>query len=144
MAEDQGVTADPGDIDPLAALLDEELGASRTKTITVELRSGARVPWTVQQVSDDVYKRLQKRCRRKLGKSKETVWDGDLFASLLIYHATVSPDLNDPRLLTKYGVPVAEEVVDKILLPGQKDFVGNEAMTLMGYLDELIEDAKNS
>ena len=72
--------------------------------------------------------------------------DADLYMGKLAAKCTVFPDLNDKDLQDSYGVMGAEELLDAMLLPGEKDALGAKAQEINGYdaeADEQVEEAKN-
>lgn len=131
-------------LDPLEVLLNEDPEFVPTKTVPVMVKSGKTVPWTIRQLSDKEYDQINRRALRpgKNGKVSDEI-DVSKFQTLIVHAATVNPNLNDPRLLKKFNVPVSEELVNKILPVGQRANLAGEIMELTGFIDELTFEAKN-
>lgn len=55
----------------------------------------------------------------------------------------VEPDLQDPRLMEKYGAATPAEAVKKLLLPGEIVDLSNAVERLTGYRRTTIKEVKN-
>jgi hypothetical protein len=65
---------------------------------------------------------------------------------VVAYTALVSPKMDDPRIMEKYRPIKGKEweILDKIFLAGELDYIATEAMKLSGYNDDFVEQVKNS
>jgi len=61
----------------------------------------------------------------------------------IVLAGTVSPDLKDAKLLDKYGVPTPDEVLKKMLLPGEIEDLSREIEKLSGYRKTTIETVED-
>jgi len=133
-------------VDPLEALL----AIDPTKEVT-GFKYIARLKAKVEfKAPGDEYEKLVDRCTRTMfvkrthQKVKET--DYKKVNNLLLFNYIIKPNLSDPKLLAHYGVNsnVAEEIVAKVFLPGERDAIADAILTLAGYTDEVVDDVKNS
>ena len=77
--------------------------------------------------------------RRRPGGGGETETDGNLLQRLIVVAGVVSPDLNDSRLLTQHSCYLAEELVQKIFLPGEINSISEWVMDLSGFNQSSVE-----
>ncbi|TCP57977.1 XkdN-like tail assembly chaperone [Tumebacillus sp. BK434] len=131
-------------VDPLEALLSVDADKSPEDDVYLK-RLNAK--FRVRGPKQSEYKATLERCVKETGKGKNLrrSLDTDMFQKLLVHTFTVSPNLADPKLAEKYGALVAEEVVEKALLPGEVDKLAERILELGGYGedDDLVEEAKN-
>ena len=112
---------------------------------------GKPIPWKLQTITSGKNSELRKASMKPQpipGKKNrfEMGIDVYLYVSKLIVACTVFPDLNDKELQDSYGVMGAEELLDAMLLPGEKDALGAKVQEINGYdaeADEQVEEAKN-
>lgn len=72
--------------------------------------------------------------------------DSDLYQLKMLAKTVRYPDLENVELQNSYGVMSAEELVKKMLLPGELVEAKRIATEVNGYdtgMDELVEEAKN-
>lgn len=124
--------------DVLRALLDVELKPQKAvhmKRFGVDFVIQAIDGKTVQRVRDQASFPVK-------GGGKKL--DGDLFGSLLIAKACVTPDWNDKQLLASFG-PTAADAIQYRLLAGEISKLTEEILSLSGFGDDedIIEDVKN-
>jgi hypothetical protein len=102
------------------------------------------IPITLKGLGEEV-DRIEKQCtfeiKSKSGTIKER--DDELFDLSLLVAATVSPNWNDPSLLSKYKASGPEQVVKKLLLTGERSQLGSIVLDLSGYGEDAIEEIKN-
>lgn len=113
--------------------------------------NGNPIKWKFGAVDGETEAKLRKQCTKRMpvpGKKgmfmPET--DYDLFNLKLAVETIKFPDLNNAELQSSYGVMGAENLLQKMLLPGELAEVKQIAAEVNGFdleLDELVEQAKN-
>lgn len=112
---------------------------------------GNPIKWKFGAIGGDEDAALRKAATKRVpvpGKKNMLIpeTDFDLY-TLRIAVATVKfPDLNNKELQDSYGVMSAEQVIQKMLLPGELTEVKKIAQSVNGFdigLDDLVEEAKN-
>lgn len=111
--------------------------------------NGNPIEWELKKLESTETEAMKRSCRRKVkvGNNYETEQDMDLFSLKTAAAAVVFPDLNNAELQDSYGVMGAENLLKRMLSPGELqklyfkvgelcDF-GNDEET------ELYEEAKN-
>ena len=109
------------------------------------------IQWEIRCITPAEDEEIRRECLRRApvpGKKGQFVAevDADLYMGKLAAKCTVFPDLNDKDLQDSYGVMGAEELLDVMLLPGEKDALGAKVQEINGYdaeADEQVEEAKN-
>ncbi len=112
---------------------------------------GNPIPWKLRTITSGKNSELRKASMKPQpvpGKKNRTEMGLDVYGYVtkLIVACTVFPDLNDKELQDSYGVMGAEELLDVMLLPGEKDALGAKVQEINGYdaeTDEQVEEAKN-
>ena len=109
------------------------------------------VEWELQAVSSSTDEAIRKECTKKVpiaGKrgqyNQET--DVDKYIGKLCVACTVYPNLNDAELQDSYGVKSGDELLKKMLLPGEYTEYKAKVMEVNGYdmsMEELVDEAKN-
>ncbi|MBS7527848.1 phage portal protein [Fusibacter paucivorans] len=109
------------------------------------------VSWQLQSITADVDKSIRKSSTKHVpvpGKrgqfTKDT--DYDLYLTKLCVACIKYPDLNSKELQDSYGVMCAEDLLGKMLLPGELNNLQMKVQEINGYstsMDELVEEAKN-
>lgn len=141
-------------MDPLDALLSINVRADDIReTLDVPLLGPADakpviIPWTYKMLGDDVVEDLREQSTKtkKVGRGQppERVVDYKKFRSLIVVEATVSPDLTDHRLRSKFGNVSGHNLLPQIIKPGTIDKLATAIMDLGGYDDEeLVEAGKD-
>lgn len=107
--------------------------------------------WELKPVSSSLDEMIRKECTKKVpiaGKhgqyTQET--DMDKYIGKLCVACTVSPNLNDAELQDAFGVKSGDELLKKMLLPGEYTEYKAKVMEINGYdmsMDELVDEAKN-
>lgn len=112
---------------------------------------GKPVEWELKAVSSSLDEAIRKDCTKKVpivGKrgqyNQET--DTDKYIGKLCVACTVYPNLNDAELQDAYGVKSGDELLKKMLLPGEYTEYKAKIMEVNGYdlsMEELVDEAKN-
>ena len=112
---------------------------------------GKPVEWELKAVNSDLDEVIRKECTKKVpiaGKrgqfTQET--DTDKYIAKLCVACTVYPNLNDAALQDSYGVKSGDELLKKMLLPGEYTEYKAKVMEVNGYdmsMEELVDEAKN-
>ena len=111
---------------------------------------GKPVEWELKAVSSSLDEAIRKDCTKKVpivGKrgqyNQET--DTDKYIGKLCVACTVYPNLNDAEL-QDYDVKSADDLLKKMLLPGEYTEYKAKIMEVNGYdmsMEELVDEAKN-
>lgn len=109
------------------------------------------VEWELKPVSSSLDEAIRKECTKKVpiaGKrgqyNQET--DTDKYIGKLCVACTVYPNLNDAELQDSYGVKSGDELLKKMLLPGEYTEYKAKVMEVNGYdmsMEDLVDEAKN-
>lgn len=109
------------------------------------------VEWELKAISSSLDEVIRKECTKKVpiaGKrgqyNQET--DTDKYIGKLCVACTVYPNLNDAELQDSYGVKSGDELLKKMLLPGEYTDYKAKVMEVNGYdlsMEELVDEAKN-
>lgn len=107
--------------------------------------------WQVGAVSSDRDEALRKQHTKRMpipGKKNvfQPTTDYDAYLTTLAVECTVFPDLNNTELQNSYGVMGADELLKKMLLPGEYSEYLKIVQTVNGFdvgMDEAVEEAKN-
>ena len=112
---------------------------------------GKPVEWELKAISSSLDEAIRKDCTKKVpivGKrgqyNQET--DTDKYIGKLCVACTVYPNLNDAELQDSYGVKSGDELLKKMLLPGEYTEYKAKVMEVNGYdmsMEELVDEAKN-
>ena len=109
------------------------------------------IEWELKPVSSSLDEAIRKECTKKVpiaGKrgqyTQET--DTDKYIGKLCVACTVYPNLNDAELQDSYGVKSGDELLKKMLLPGEYTEYKAKVMEVNGYdmsMEDLVDEAKN-
>jgi hypothetical protein len=112
---------------------------------------GKPVEWELKAVSSSLDEAIRKDCTKKVpivGKrgqyNQET--DTDKYIGKLCVACTVYPNLNDAELQDAYDVKSGDDLLKKMLLPGEYTEYKAKIMEVNGYdmsMEELVDEAKN-
>lgn len=139
----------------LQAFMAQNAGKAEIKKHEVSNRfkdeEGNVIPWHFGAVDGDVDASLRKECTRRVPvpmKKGLTMpeLDGNRYSLKLAVATIKLPDLNDLELQNSYGVMDAEQLLQKMLLPGELSRVKEITQEVNGFdlsMDELVEEAKN-
>lgn len=107
------------------------------------------VPWKIKPISQEENEALGQECTTTYVTptgEKKTRTDSLRYMAALIVRCVVYPNLNDAALQSSYGAVGAEELVKKMLLPGEFVDLYNAVGQLNGFetdMKEKIKTAKN-
>ena len=128
---------------------DENVKYVATKRI--KDKDGKAAEWELKAVGSDVDEAIRKECTKKVpivGKrgqyTQET--DTDKYIGKLCVASTVYPNLNNAELQDSYGVKTADDLLKKMLLPGEYTEYKTKVMEVNGYdmsMEDKVEEAKN-
>lgn len=128
---------------------DENVKYVATKRI--KDKDGNAAEWELKAVGSDVDEAIRKECTKKVpivGKrgqyTQET--DTDKYIGKLCVASTVYPNLNNAELQDSYGVKTADDLLKKMLLPGEYTEYKTKVMEVNGYdmsMEDKVEEAKN-
>ncbi len=130
--------AEKKDIDVVDKLLQLE-DEKATRTIYLKRLDLAL---TIRPITTSELYELRRRCKFKNLRTGAETTDDEKFQLGIIVTGTVSPNWKDERLLSKYNVLTGEDVVKKVLLPGEVVAVFEEIIDLSGFNEE-VEELKN-
>lgn len=122
----------------LQRLLNPETESLPQKTVLVKRLN---LPITLRAVQETELEALREQCTQR--KGKEEVFDQERYGYLIIVAGTVKPNWADPRLLEKYKASGPEQVVRRILLPGEALQIGDAVLDLSGYGEDAVSEIKN-
>ncbi|UGB31709.1 phage tail assembly chaperone [Metabacillus sp. B2-18] len=73
--------------------------------------------------------------------------DGELniaeFQAETILSAVIEPNLRNGEYLKHFGVATPYDLVDKLFLPGERQYIYGTIQDLSGFADDAIEEVKN-
>ena len=112
-------------------------------------QDGAPIAWEIRALSGAEDEEIRKGCIKPVptgrgGSANET--DVALYLGRLAAACTVYPDLNDSGLQDSYGVMGADNLLRKMLLPGEYAEFLRQVQKICGFdvpFDELVDQAKN-
>jgi hypothetical protein len=153
-AKDRGVSkTDNVTGDPMEILMDESTRKDLTDTLKLKRRKDGKDVFfevKIRALEAPEYDKINDDCtiitrqKRSGNISKEV--DQKMFRRVVAYTALVSPKMDDPRIVDKYHPVKGKEweILDKLFLAGELDYIATEAMKLSGYNDDFVEQVKNS
>lgn len=112
---------------------------------------GKPMEWELKAVDSDLDEKIRKECTKKIpiagkrGQYTQEV-DTDKYITRMCVTCIAYPNLNNAELQNSYGVHSGEELLKKMLLPGEYAELKNKIMEVNGYdlsMDELVDEAKN-
>ncbi|MEK4425865.1 phage tail assembly chaperone [Solibacillus sp. FSL K6-1523] len=114
-------------------------------------KEGKAIKWHFGAIDGSRDAALRKECTRRVQvpmKKGMTMpeLDGNRYSLKLAVESIKMPDLNNTELQNSYGVMGAEELLQKMLLPGELTKVKELVQTINGFdlsMDELVDEAKN-
>lgn len=126
-----------------------EQGVETTVETTVEIKPFPH-PFVIKSIREGENKAIRKSCQKvtfdKKTHQRNTETDTDLYNNRLMIACCVDPNFKDAELQSKYGVMGAEDLIDKILNPGQFTDLLLAIQDVNGFstdVNELREEAKN-
>lgn len=121
------------------------------ETVTTEVSvAGFPYPFVVKSITEAENKQIRKSCERvafdKKTRQKTVEIDQDLYTSRLAAACCAEPNFKDAQLQKHYGVMGAEELIEKLLKPGQFMELMMAVQDVNGFAtdgNELRDEAKN-
>lgn len=106
-------------------------------------------PFVIKSITQAESTQIRKSCTvtefNKRTHQKQSNTDSQLYLTKLVIACTVDPCFKDAELQAAYGVLGAEELVERLLTPGQFAALVSEIEEINGFdsMPELIDEAKN-
>ena len=107
-------------------------------------------PFVIQSITEGENKAIRRSCQKtdvdKRTRQRRTETDTDLYNSRLVGACCVEPNFKDAALQEKYGVRGAEDLINRLLNPGQYTDLLLAIQEINGFSDDindLREEAKN-
>lgn len=112
---------------------------------------GKAIKWQFGAVGGDTDAALRKECTRRVPVPMKKglmmpELDGNRYSLKLAIATIKFPDLNNVELQNSYGAMDAEQLLQKMLLPGELIKVKEIVQEVNGFdqsMDELVDEAKN-
>lgn len=100
--------------------------------------------FTVKAIDGNTLEKLKEQATHYIGKGKDRrpQLDNNELGRLLISEACIDPDFSDERLLKKYGASDAGDCVQKALLAGEINKLGDKVLEISGFIDD-EDEVKN-
>ncbi|GIO03381.1 hypothetical protein J5TS2_40490 [Brevibacillus halotolerans] len=112
-------------------------------------KEGKTVMWKIRAISEEENKEVRKKAsvRKKVKKNHyEPELDSELYNVELVLKSIVFPDLNNAELQKSYGVVGADNLIRKMLFPGEFTNLLQEVSAINGFdkeVDEMADEIKN-
>lgn len=109
--------------------------------------AGKPIPWKVRALTEaenEQLRRASMQPQRKKGDAPEI--QPDEYLAKVTVASVVFPDLKDVELQQSYGVLGAEELLKKMLLPGEYARLVQKVQEVNGFdrdINELVDEIKN-
>lgn len=106
------------------------------------------IPWRLRSMTEDENEAIRKSCQRKV-KDKGIVsyeTNTDEYMAKLVVASVVFPDLKDAELQKSYGVMGADQLLRKMLLPGEYATLVQKVQEINGFdkdINDLADEVKN-
>lgn len=127
-------------------LMEAEIGEVRTDVKIAPFP----FPFVVKSITEAENKAIRKTCQKvnfdKKTRQKQIDTDTDLYNARLVIACCLDPNFKDAELQEKHGVRGAEDLINKILNPGQYTDLLLAVQEINGFTDdvnELRDEAKN-
>lgn len=117
----------------------------------VDPKTNKPIEWEIRCVDSKRDEELRKSCTRRVpvpgrkGQFTKEI-DYDKYVGLLAVECTVYPNLNDAELQNSYGVLGADELLKKMLKPGEYADYLEKVQEINGFnesFEDKVEEAKN-
>lgn len=111
---------------------------------------GKPVEWQIKAISSELDEAIRKDCTKRVpiagkrGQYNQEV-DTDKYIGKMCAACTVFPNLKDAALQDHYGVKTDDELLKKMLRPGEYTEYKAKVMEVNGYdmsMEELVDEAK--
>lgn len=127
-------------------LMEQDIGTTQTEVQIAPFP----FPFVVKSITEAENKAIRKTCQKisfdKKTRQKQIETDTDLYNSRLVVACCVEPNFKDAALQEKYGVRGAEDLIDRLLKPGQYTDLLIAVQEINGFTDDvndLRDEAKN-
>lgn len=128
-------------------LMEQDVAAQAQVEVTI---APFPFPFVVKSITEAENKAIRKTCQKisfdKKTRQKQIETDTDLYNSRLVVACCVEPNFKDAALQGKYGVRGAEDLIDRLLKPGQYTDLLIAVQEINGFADDvndLRDEAKN-
>lgn len=110
--------------------------------------AGKPVPWKLRSMTEDENEAIRKSAQRKIKERGIVTLDtnSDEYLAKLVVASVVFPDLKDAELQKSYGVLGADQLLRKMLLPGEYATLLQKVQEVNGFdrdVNELADEVKN-
>lgn len=135
------------EVDPLEMLLDTKARENLRDKVTISRKGKGLMEFEIRAIDGKLYDDIQDKStitKRNRAGNEFKSQDNRMLRRLVVLEGVVSPSLKDDRLLQAFGIGKGreEDVIEKALLPGEIDLLGDRILTLSGYTDEMVEVTK--
>lgn len=134
----------------LMDFLIENTGTDLTEEVVISDRlvddQGEKIKFNIRALSTEEYNRIQKECT-KISKKGATSFDQGKMIQQVILTCSLEPNFRDASAIQKAGVAAPEQLLNRLLLPGEQRNLYQAVSSLSGFdrdLDELKDEVKNS
>ena len=128
-------------------LMEQDVAAQAQVEVTI---APFPFPFVVKSITEAENKAIRKTCQKisfdKKTRQKQIETDTDLYNSRLVAACCVEPNFKDAALQEKYSVRGAEDLIDRLLKPGQYTDLLIAVQEINGFTDDvndLRDEAKN-
>lgn len=108
------------------------------------------IPWKIAPITQEKQEELLKESKKKEyvpgTRDVKVTTDNDLFVRLLVTTCVKFPNLDDAALQDSYGAVGAQDLIEKMLTPGEYLDLANTVQQVCGYevgMSDKIKRAKN-
>lgn len=153
LTQDEILMNEPDLLKGLLDLVNAKDSADNYRKIQIKRRGVLKIEFRIRPISEDesqtCFKRATKYAQGKgYGKPKTAIeTDGAKYRAFIVYTATVDEDrkrLWDNKVAwDAAGVLTGVDMIDKVLLPGEKDRIIDLVDEISGYNEALEDLAKN-
>ena len=109
--------------------------------------NGKPIPWKIRALTEAENVEIRKSATKHVKVRGQYIpqLDPEEYISKLIAASVVFPNLKDAELQKSYGVIGAEELLRKMLLPGEYGKLAQKVQEINGFEDiqELVDEVKN-
>lgn len=114
-------------------------------------KDGKPIPWILRSLTEAENKELRKaatkRVKGKAGAPQQFETDPNDYMAKIAVASVIFPDLKDAELQKSYGVMGADDLLQKMLLPGEYAKLLQKVQGINGFdqtMEDLVEEVKNS
>lgn len=117
-----------------------------TEDVLISPRLPKDKPFTIKAMTDEEFYNYQTAATSYGKKGKKIKFDGGLFNRTVVINHTVNPNFKDAESIKKAGCATPEQLLSKVLLPGEVTELAERITKLSGFdqdMEDLVNDAKN-